>query len=134
MLEQDNYAGAADSPLFVDKITGESLPHLRDASYTFDDYFREYRTYADAFVAAGMPVGRLQGGTWAGSTWWSDLPRYLNEYGDEMNLMGLHQYVPFRLLEDRLIQYTTPYTNPVFIMLERLSLESSSHRPIRQRP
>jgi hypothetical protein len=89
--EQDNYAMQWGQPLKVKD--GVALPHYRNSSYTFENYFNEYRVFADAFVAAGMPRGILQGGTWAGSSWYSEIPRYLQAYGAEMNVMALHQCV-----------------------------------------
>jgi hypothetical protein len=79
----DIYAGHANIP---------GKPHHRNASYTFSEYMAEYKSFSAAYIEAGMPEDRLQGGTWAGDSWYPDIPQYLAAFGGAMNTMSLHKY------------------------------------------
>ena len=67
----------------------------RNASYTFEEYFVEFGEFVDAAVAAGLPEGKIRGGTWCCNPkgdYAAGLQRYLSEYGAQFNSMSLHQY------------------------------------------
>lgn len=81
--EMDIYAGHANLP---------GKPHHRNASYSFADYMVEFKTFLAAYREVGMPDRRVQGGTWAGTAWYPDLPPYLAAYGNQMAAMSLHKY------------------------------------------
>eukprot|EP00041_Stephanoeca_diplocostata_P032819 m.1063172 g.1063172 ORF g.1063172 m.1063172 type:complete len:145 (-) comp24215_c0_seq72:2347-2781(-) len=67
-------------------------PHHRNASYTYNDYFVEYAPFVRQYRDAGMPGRRLQGGTFAGSSWNKYIPDLILAYGAEMATYSMHKY------------------------------------------
>eukprot|EP00041_Stephanoeca_diplocostata_P032809 m.1062510 g.1062510 ORF g.1062510 m.1062510 type:complete len:503 (-) comp24215_c0_seq18:1654-3162(-) len=81
--EMDIYADHANVP---------GKPHHRNASYTYNDYFVEYAPFVRQYRDAGMPGRRLQGGTFAGSSWNKYIPDLILAYGAEMATYSMHKY------------------------------------------
>lgn len=93
-------------------------PHHRNASYTYSDYFIEYEPFVRSFRDAGMPPRRLQGGTFAGSSWNKYIPQLLQKYGDEMATYSMHKYARSTCNDGTVTQVcltTIQFLNPRFI-------------------
>jgi hypothetical protein len=65
----------------------------RNMSYSYEHYSREFSDYLSALRAAGMPMKRVQGGTWSSlRDFVGNLNGYVHRFKNELRSFSYHRY------------------------------------------
>ena len=78
--------------IYASHSTIPGKPHHRDASYNYAQYSAEFGLFEQAFEAAGMPAGSIQGATYAGSKWYGEIGDYIKTHGSKLKTVSYHKY------------------------------------------
>jgi hypothetical protein len=66
---------------------------LRPRNYTYGDYAKEFRQYADDIVTlAGYPRGKFQGATFCCKTWDANTTDYIDTFASDLTTLSIHRY------------------------------------------
>lgn len=65
---------------------------LRPTSFNYEEYKQQFDLYRDAYLAAGMPSKRIQGGTFCCSHFDSHVADYIMEEKSQLKTFSYHKY------------------------------------------